>query len=402
MTERPITVAVLNRNFARSAGGAESYSVSLVEGLVSRTLPSGEPEFDVHVFAQTVGNRLPRVTYHTVPGWFRKPRWINQLWYALYTWWKNRSGYDVVHSHENTWHGDIQTVHVRPVRFHLFEGRTGVRRALRWLKIMSSPRLLFYVGVESARHAPRPGRVVVAVSEAMREQTVAAFPGCGPEVPIIHPGVSEPNIALSQESARKQLGLPQGVRVALFVGNDYARKGLRALLEALRALASPEVLQPGGGQAPLHLAIVGDTSQLPRFRQQADELGISERVHFLGKVQEMALAYRSADILVHPTLADSFAMVVLEAMSYGLPAVVSSSKHCGISALLRHGENAVIIDDPHDAQALAQEISRVLGTPHLCAQLSKGGREFASSHDWSHAVGAYAALLRRAAALGAP
>jgi glycosyltransferase involved in cell wall biosynthesis len=125
-------IAVFNRHFSRRAGGAESYSVSLVEGLAE--------QHEVHVFAQTIEHSHPKVTYHKVPGPLRRPRWINQLMFATYTWRKTHKpskdgGFDVIHSHENTWHGQVQTVHVRPIRFHLFEGLTGWRVAMRWLKM---------------------------------------------------------------------------------------------------------------------------------------------------------------------------------------------------------------------------------------------------------------------------
>jgi glycosyltransferase involved in cell wall biosynthesis len=102
------------------------------------------------------------------------------------------------------------------------------------------------------------------------------------------------------------------------VGNDYARKGLPALLAAMPAL-----------EANTHLLCVGAAAHVPKFQLVAAEWGIAERVHFVGALTDMSLAYRAADMLVHPTLEDSFAMVVLEAMSYGLPVVVSSAQYCG-------------------------------------------------------------------------
>jgi hypothetical protein len=84
-----------------------------------------------------------------------KPRWVNQLWYAFATWRATRRGFDVVHSHENTWHGHVQTIHVKPVRHNLLAGRTGVRLALAWLKIALSPRLITYVALEAARFRVR-------------------------------------------------------------------------------------------------------------------------------------------------------------------------------------------------------------------------------------------------------
>ncbi|MHB1200964.1 MAG: glycosyltransferase, partial [Polaromonas sp.] len=122
---RKLRIAVFNRIFSSTGGGAERYSMALVEQLSDR--------HEIHVFAQEIDHQWPGVTYHRVSAPLRKPRWINQLWFATATWWSTRRGFDVVHSHENTWHGDVQTVHVLPVKYNLFYGRTRWRCALQWL-----------------------------------------------------------------------------------------------------------------------------------------------------------------------------------------------------------------------------------------------------------------------------
>ncbi|MDO8370547.1 MAG: glycosyltransferase, partial [Polaromonas sp.] len=132
--QRRLRIAVLNRVFDPAGGGAERYSIALVEQLAQR--------HEIHVFAQQIRHHAPGVTYHRVSMPLRKPRWLNQLWYARATWWATRRGFDIVHSHENTWHGQVQTVHVLPVKYNLFHGRTGWPRLLAWVKVWTSPRLL--------------------------------------------------------------------------------------------------------------------------------------------------------------------------------------------------------------------------------------------------------------------
>lgn len=385
VSTKPIKVATFNRNFFRAAGGAESYSVSIVEGLADRVGEDGRHEFEMHVFAQSFKPNHPRVTYHKVPGPIRR-RWVNQIWYSFYCWWHTRNGFDGTHSHENTWCGDVQTLHVRPVKYHLLEGLSGFRRFMRWVKIATSPRLLFYVWVEASRHRSKPRRVVVAVSESMREQTLRAFPACDPAMPIIPPGVNKPNLALSQSEARAMLSLPQECSIALFCGNDYARKGLRALLEALAITQTTK---------PLHLVVVGSEAQRKRFEEQARALGVDTRVHFRGQVADINVAYRSCDLVVHPTLEDTFAMIVLEALNYGLPVIVSSAQYCGISALLRDGKEALIIEDPHDAKGIAQKIEEILGSGSLREKLAQHGRAFAQDRQWSRSVDAYADIFKK-------
>lgn len=369
---RRLKVAVLNRVFAATGGGAERYSIALVEQLAAR--------HDVHVFAQEIGHQWPGVTYHQVSCFSKKPRWLNQLWYAYVTWQATRQGFDIVHSHENTWHGHVHTIHVKTVKRSLFDGRTGAKRALRWLKVAVSPRLLSYVGLERVRMAPYPGKAIVAVSQALCDELVAQYPCAAPCASVITPGVTMPLHPMAQVQARRALNLPTEGQYVLFVANDYARKGLPTLLKAMQSIDRVQLL------------VVGNPVQIDRFKAMATALGIRSRVHFLGILQDMGPAYVAADVLAHPTLEDSFAMVVLEAMAHGLPVVVSGPAHCGISAQLADGVNALLLANPQDADALLQALQGVLNNPPVAAALSQAGNAFARQHSWEHAGQAYEVL----------
>ena len=363
---RRLRIAVLNRIFDPAGGGAERYSIALVEQLAQR--------HEIHVFAQQIRHHAPGVIYHPVSMPLRKPRWLNQLWYATATWWATRRGFDIVHSHENTWQGQVQTVHVLPVKYNLFHGRTGWRRVLAWAKVWSSPRLLTYLGLERLRLAARGGRCVVVTSASLGDTLAATYPGTLAVTTVITPGVvlpTAPTGAAEQGAARLQLGLPAAGRCLLLVGNDYRKKGLGTLLRVLRDLPADVVL-----------AVVGNPGQIPVFERQAQAEGLAGRVFFLGSLQDVAPAYRAADCLVHPTLEDTFAMVVLEAMAHGLPVVVSSAAYCGISSLLSHGADALLLDDPQDAAKLAGTLKQVLGDEALRQQLGSQARAFASRYQW--------------------
>lgn len=369
-------IAVISRVFSKAGGGAESYSVALVQQLAAR--------HEIHVFAQGSNQPVPGVTYHRIFCLGRKPRWINQLLFAVATWWRTRTGFDVVHSHENTWHGQIQTIHVRPLRYNLLHGRHGMRRALRWLKVLLSLRLLTYVWLEGARFRPAPARCMVATSEALRDECEQAYPASRQGLSVVTPGTHLPQDTLTRAAARRQLGLPPQAPLLLFVANDYARKGLDTLLQALAKL-SPEV----------HLAVAGNPAPIPRYRQLAEQLGLSERVHFLGSRNDLTPVYLAADCLTHPTLEDSFAMVVLEAMAHGLPVVVSGPAYCGISRQLQDGVQALLLTDPRDATSLADRIHAVLAQPALAQQLRQHALAFAQAHSWKSAALQYEHLYRQ-------
>ena len=358
-----LRIAVLNRVFSPTGGGAERYSIALVEQLAAR--------HEIHVFAQEIDHSWPGVQYHRISVPLKKPRWVNQLWYGVATWWKTRRGFDIVHSHENTWHGNVQTVHVLPIRYNLFHGYEGLRRVVRWMGVVTSPRLLAYLAMEKSRFAVRDRKKVVAISPSLHDLLVQVYPACASMLTVIHPGVHLQTRALPAPAARAVLGLPLTGRLIAFVANDYEKKGLATLLRALAALP-PDI----------GVAVAGNPDYVEAFREQAVKLGVDARVFFLGHLLDMSLLYQAVDVMAHPTLEDTFAMVVLEAMAAGLPVVVSGSRFCGIASLLDNGTNALILASPTDSNALADCLMRVFGDENMQKKLRQGARRFAEGWSW--------------------
>src|SRR5699024_11414030 len=95
-------------------------------------------------------------------------------------------------------------------------------------------------------------------------------------------------------------------------------------------------------QLPNHakLLIVGVREhQLPMYEQIAVSHGLQERIVFVTQTTDISPYYQAADIYVHPTLNDSFGMAPLEAMSYSLPVIMSSSRYCGFAHYAQDQEN---------------------------------------------------------------
>ena len=377
MTER-LRIAVLSRNFSTTGGGAERYSIALVDQLAAR--------HEVHVFAQTIAHEFPGVTYHQVPMPMERPRWINQLYFAWKTWRATRTGFDVVHSHENNWHGNVQTVHVLPIKHTLFAGKQGAALALRWLKVLTSPRLLAYLWLEKCRFAWALKKRVVCASSPLKQVVQSAYPASAPMLQVVTPGVDSVPGRASVEArvqARQQLGLPLDVMLLLFVGNDLVKKGLPTLLQALVQL-------PG----QVHLAVAGQGEASSAMQKQAANLGLGDRVHFLGSQRAMGPVYQAADALVHPTLEDSYGMVVLEAMACGLPVVVSAAPYSGIAQDLQDGENALQLKNPKDIAELTATLQKLLDDQGLVKKLSTSAQAFAERHSWAQAARAYENLYQ--------
>lgn len=122
----------------------------------------------------------------------------------------------------------------------------------------------------------------------------------------------------NRDAARARFGLgPE--RVALSVGRLDRReryKGHDRVIEALAGLSS-------AGERPVQYLIAGDGDDRPRLEALARELGVSDRVRFLGQVAAADLPdlYRAADVFVLPSEGEGFGIVFLEAMASGTPAL---------------------------------------------------------------------------------
>lgn len=361
-------VAVLNRSFSRTGGGAESYSVAVVTELARH--------HEIHVFSQETDEPVSGVSYHRIACISPKPRWVNQLLFAVLTWWKTRAGFDIVHSHENTWHGQVQTIHVRTVHHNLFHHPGIWRKCLGWLQVVLSPRLLTYVLLEASRFRNAADRQIVMASDLLKVECQAVFPNCTlAQWTTIAPGVTLPEVPTDVAHFRKEMGLPVDVPLILFVANDYARKGLGTLVQALARM-----------NGNVHLAVAGHTGQKAHFQALATEFGVGLRVHFLGPLADLSPAYFSADVLAHPTREDSYGMVVLEAMAHRLPVIVSNAMYCGVASDLTHQKNSFILENPSDASELAELLQGVLSmAPPSLASLKANAFNFAVVHSW-HAV----------------
>ncbi len=209
-------------------------------------------------------------------------------------------------------------------------------------------------------------------SPSLRHIFTTAYPNCGNDVSLITPGVARAERVIDKAVAKRTFGLPEDAFVIAFVGNRYDIKGLPTLLLALQALP---VL--------VNLLVVGNAEQVGLYQAQAEKLGVGQRVRFLGAVNGVEQVYQAADCLVHPTLEDTFAMVVLEAMSYGLPVVVSREKYCGIAGLLTDGLNALILDEPKNAKALSKLILNIVDNAELRDRLSDEALKFADGFAWA-------------------
>ena len=365
-------LAILSRSFSKSAGGAENYAVNLAEQVTD--------EFAIHVFCERSDIAHPGITIHRMARNLKRPRWIALWLFAWWSWRQTRRGFDIVHSHENTWHGNVQTAHVRPMRYNLFaRAASPFSKLLVYFNIFTSPRLMAHLWLEGLRFRGGDERIVVAVAPALGDLIATTYGVHKSRLHLVPPGIHLPVISnagdssiLAKADTRKALGLPLEGWVLLLMGHNFEKKGLAAVLRSMPLLpADVSLLVVGGG-----------AKQVDIWRARCIQQSLEGRVVFAGTLSDAAPAFAAADCLVHATLDDMFPLVVLEAMAANVPVVLSVAPYCLASPLVHAAGAAWMLHDPHSEQEIAHAVETLRANADLRETQLDRGVQFAHQHRW--------------------
>jgi glycosyltransferase involved in cell wall biosynthesis len=148
----------------------------------------------------------------------------------------------------------------------------------------------------------------------------------------------------------------------LAVGRLHRQKGLDVLLDAFARLDARE----------WQIVLLGEGVERERLERQAQALGVADRVRFVGPVADPAPYYRAAQIFVLPSRHEGTPNALMEAMSFGLPAIVSDGSQ-GPLDLVSDGVTGLVIP-VEDATALSAALRRLMDDQGLRARLSAGAR----------------------------
>mgnify|MGYP005839975597 CR=1 FL=1 len=217
---------------------------------------------------------------------------------------------------------------------------------------------------------------VTALSHALKERVVEL--GVNPErVHIIPNGVDTAQFVPPDEEERENL--------ILFVGSLIERKGVRYLLRAMPAVFSDF--------PNYRLVVVGDGPQAGFLRTLADDLGLGERVTFVGfQPQDMIRSLmQRARLLVLPSLEEGMGVVLVEALACGTPIVASHVD--GIRDVITPDVGVMVA--PADSAALFAGVREVLGDPVRWKAMSRSARTRAVTHyGWDEIAARFVDLYR--------
>ncbi|MFA5246297.1 MAG: glycosyltransferase family 4 protein [Candidatus Micrarchaeia archaeon] len=160
------------------------------------------------------------------------------------------------------------------------------------------------------------------------------------------------------------------VKVVLYHGRLSVQKGVEFFLKAAQKVFSVD--------RNVRFFISGKGDLLPKLVEMAFDLGISDRVTFLGYVsdEEMKKIFCTSDVLVLPSVSEPFGIVALEAMASGTPALVS--KTSGVSERVK---NCLTVDF-WDTDEMAAKVLAMLNYPSLSEEMRQNSIEEAASITW--------------------
>lgn len=206
---------------------------------------------------------------------------------------------------------------------------------------------------------------IVSVSRAVQESLPSSF-GLGAESTVIHNCIDVPTVQrrgdVSWEDCSWTAGIPPEVPVVACVARLSEKKGQHHLVRAFPRVLSrfPEAV----------LVLIGWGERKALLRELAEDLGVSERTFFLGKVDNPYSVYRNADIVAFPSRFEGFSIGMLEAMAFEKPIVATDI--APFREALGPDHKLVPTDDP---AALAERIRSYLDDPKAARADAVAARE---------------------------
>ena len=221
---------------------------------------------------------------------------------------------------------------------------------------------------------------VTCVSKYLKSEIEKISPDT--QVKVLSMGVDLSNFG--RENRKENFFNQEDKKVVLFVGRLAEKKGVRYLIEAMNDIENAK------------LVIAGDGT----LRQELEELAktVNADIEFIGSVthNQLKTIYASADVFVMPSVTgkdgdiEGLGLVMLEAMSSGLPVVASRSG--GITDVIIDGENGLLCEEKNSRE-LSLKISQLLNDSDLNERIAKAGFETAQRYDYKEIAKAYKELI---------
>ncbi len=339
------------------------------EGVLRRQLPTLLKEWDVEVVATSMPADLAsQVRWHRVRGVPRRPAWLK--WSAF---WVLAGGLGLLLRHRDpkavTWAtGCIVPLKVDAITLHFCHAGyvrsigswTSYSHGWRALNSALSRRL----ALAMERWSMRPARLrsVLVVSPGLKAEVNVHYP----DVPVT---VTPNGVDVPDDLVRSSLPMVGPLR-AIFVGGDWARKGLPL---AIRALAEHPT-------AVLTVVGTGSDSEGPSV---AIAVGVADRVTFTGYQSDVRPFLIDADALLLPSAYETFSLVVFEAAAYGVVPIVTPVH--GARDLVEHDVSGLVLKE-RSVAAVLDALERLDSDRESLNRMSWEAHRRAKAFSWDRSI----------------
>ena len=164
-----------------------------------------------------------------------------------------------------------------------------------------------------------------------------------------------------REQARREMGAPDGAVVIGVIGRLSREKGQDIFVDALARLKDTKVFAVLVGEGPDEAAL----------RARVEQLGLGDRVRFMGYQNDMAPIYAGMDLAVIPSLSEGIPNVALEAMGRRIPLIATAVG--GLPEMVADGMSGLLVP-PGDAEALAKSVRFLTDRPEERQRMGEAGR----------------------------
>lgn len=246
----------------------------------------------------------------------------------------------------------------------------GVARRL-WQSV--SPYHQSLLQIEKRQFSDHRLRCIIAVSDEVREDIEANYPGASGKITVLYNGVDQRRFhpsrrATMRAALRSRWNVPGAAPLVLFVGSGFARKGLDRLISIWDR---PKLRES-------YLLVAGSDSRVGHYKSWARAVA-GDRIVFVGRQDDIENYYACADLVALPALQEAFGNVVLESLAAGVPVVVS--REVGAGAILTGRLRQGIIKDAGDPNQLEGGISQML-EQGAQPEVQQAARQLGEQYSW--------------------
>ncbi|MCH2464906.1 MAG: N-acetyl-alpha-D-glucosaminyl L-malate synthase BshA [Gemmatimonadetes bacterium] len=206
---------------------------------------------------------------------------------------------------------------------------------------------------------------LTAVSEFLKRETIRDFSVPEDRIEVVPNFVDTRIYRPGLKPCHRATLAPEGEKIVMHISNFRPVKRVEDVIEVFARILN---------KIPSRLVLVGDGPERPRARLKVEELGLQDRVVFLGEYTPVQELLSCADLFLLPSESESFGLAALEAMACGSPVI--ASRVGGLPEVIIDGETGYLCE-PGDIDDMGAAGVRVLGDDKHWKELSDAGRSLA-------------------------